>query len=168
MAGAPAWKARHGRASGWSVRFDDLDGNGWLGLAVGTLGALYYHGDSESDGGVAIGSDDRSILGPADAPVLFVGTAPRTHDRDGILMASHNLCDFEEVPSASIDGYVVARPPSSVWHSPTPGCNAGVALADLSSDGRAELVAGRWDNASHESLAAQWDLSGDQRRLVLQ
>lgn len=150
MEEAPAWKATHGSASGWSVKFDDLDGNGWLGLAVGTLGALYYHGDPESDGGVAIGSDNPSVLGPDDVPVLFVDTAPRPRERDGVLMASHNLCDFEEVPSASIDGYVVARPPSSVWHSPTPGCNAGVALADLSSDGRAELVAGRWDNPSHE------------------
>lgn len=156
----PDWTVtlHHGDAGvepmpGMAVKFDDWNGDGWLGLVVGTSqGLLAFPGGRDSAGHVHVRAVDpwRPVSDEAQ-PAPFLDITPHRDGEGADLIASYTSCDFAMGTKPSrVTAYRPVAGPRPSWEAAKASCNSGVTVADVDSDGTADLVAGSWgDDPQH-------------------
>ena len=146
-----SWRVTTGdvRQEGRAVRFDDLNGDGWLDLGVGAWNPLVYLGD-----GRRIESRAPWAVDGGHVEVLFALDAfSRGEDQPAIAVGAHNKCHSSSPskPTGGLTAYAVGPTMDTLWRAAhQSGCYGAVALADLDGTGRPDIVAGRWGNAAFD------------------
>lgn len=138
---------------GMAVKFDDWNGDGWLDLVVGTSqGPLAFPGGRDGAGQAQVRAvDPWRPASDEPQPAPFLDVAPHRDGEAAQLVASYTSCDFAMGTKPSrVTAYRPATGAQPTWEATKASCNSGVAVADVDSDGHADLVAGSWgDDPQH-------------------